>query len=364
MNASIFGIIRRAVLLPLLSASVMVTGVVSAQTAQTSPASFTTVKETIEFAIPYDEFTKRLEATLGKYDPKDAVLAATDLKKSLERIHASEGQYGIMLFRSDDHGALWALIGEKPRKAIRYYMGNPLYAIQMTRKNLGASLYAPLTMVVYEIDKDRTGVFYDRPSSLFGQFKDADIDKVGVDLDNKLRAALTTSAMQTQIGEIKTATFPVAKDYVEISASFDAFAQRFEKILGRYNPQDTVLAATDQKTGVDRLKASQGEQGFMLFARNNHGGLWALIGEKPRKAYRYFVGNPLYAIQMTKKNLGAALYAPLTLVVYEKDNGKLGVIYDRPSSLFGQFNDHDINKIGVALDTKLRALLEIASKSE
>jgi len=353
--------IRRALLMPLFL-SVVTSGLAYAQTGQANPASFSAVKETIEFAMPYDEFTQRLENTLGRYDPKDTALAATDYKKGVDRVRAGEGEHGIALFRSDDHGALWALIGEKPRKAVRYYVGNPLYAIQMTRKNLGAALYAPLTLVVYEVENGKTGVFYDRPSSLFSQFHDADIDKVGIELDSKLRNLLNAAAKQSQIGPVKTTTFPVLKDSLELSVPFDVFAQRLEKLLGRYNPEDTVLAATDQTVGVDRVRASQGEQSLMLFARNDQGALWALSGEKPKKVYRYYVGNPLYAIQMTRKNLGAALYAPLTLVVYEIGNGKIGVFYDRPSSLFGQFNDPDINKIGAALDVKLRALLEIAAK--
>jgi len=151
------------------------------------------VKESAEFAVPFDQFTQKLEKMLGRYDYDDIVLAAKDYQKGLARVKASQGAQGLMLFRSDNHGELWALIGEPPKKAMRYYVGNPLIAIQMTRKNIGAAAYAPLTLVVYQTDDGKTAVVYDRPSSLFGQFHDPDIDRVGAALDTKLKAVLAAA---------------------------------------------------------------------------------------------------------------------------------------------------------------------------
>lgn len=60
---------------------------------------------------------------------------------------------------------------------------------------------------------------------------------------------------------------------------------------------------------------------------------------------------------MEQKNMGVALYAPLTVLIYEKTPGSVRVEYDLPSTTFGQFRDPDIDKVAAVLDTKLYALL-------
>jgi uncharacterized protein (DUF302 family) len=86
-----------------------------------------------------------------------------------------------------DHGALLRLAGQK-RKAIQYVVGNPVFALQMTQHDIRASLYAPLRVLIYENEAGKTCVEYDRPSSLFGQFGNAEIAAVAVMLDGKLEA--------------------------------------------------------------------------------------------------------------------------------------------------------------------------------
>lgn len=42
---------------------------------------------------------------------------------------------------------------------------------------------------------------------------------------------------------------------------------------------------------------------------------------------------------MTRHRLAAALYEPLRVVLFEDEDGRAVVEYDKPSSLFGQFED-------------------------
>ena len=79
-----------------------------------------------------------------------------------------------------------------------------------------------------------------------------------------------------------------------------------------------------------------GPSGFMLFAKTDHGSLLRIAGQK-RKAIQYVVGNPLFALQMTQHDIRASLYAPLRVLLYENEEGKTCVEYDKPTSLFGQF---------------------------
>ena len=60
---------------------------------------------------------------------------------------------------------------------------------------------------------------------------------------------------------------------------------------------------------------------------------------------------------MTRHNLAAGLYAPLRVLVYEDDRGRTCLEYDKPSSLFGQFNDDRIASVASVLDRKLEDLI-------
>ncbi|HKD19709.1 MAG TPA: DUF302 domain-containing protein [Thermoanaerobaculia bacterium] len=101
------------------------------------------------------------------------------------------GTSGFMLFGTIDHGELLTLFGE-PSKAILYVVGHPLFAMQMTRRNLGAGLYAPLRVLISE-DGRQTVMEYDTSASLFGQFGDADVSAVAAMIDQKTEALVAAS---------------------------------------------------------------------------------------------------------------------------------------------------------------------------
>jgi uncharacterized protein (DUF302 family) len=63
-------------------------------------------------------------------------------------------------------------------------------AIQMTRHDIRAGLYVPLTVLVYEVSENTVRVEFDQPSSLLGQFQNADVDKVAKELDVKLEKVI------------------------------------------------------------------------------------------------------------------------------------------------------------------------------
>ena len=63
----------------------------------------------------------------------------------------------------------------------------------MTRHAIGASLYAPLRVLICEADDGKTCIEHDRPSSLFGQFGDERVGKVAAALDQKLEDLAATA---------------------------------------------------------------------------------------------------------------------------------------------------------------------------
>ena len=94
----------------------------------------------------------------------------------------------------------------------------------------------------------------------------------------------------------------------------------------------------------------------MVFSVLDHG---ALLdgGNQKRKVTQYVIGNPLIAVQMTKHDIRAALYAPLRILVYENDENKTCIEFDKPSSLFGQFGNPQVTRVARELNQKLENFL-------
>jgi len=60
---------------------------------------------------------------------------------------------------------------------------------------------------------------------------------------------------------------------------------------------------------------------------------------------------------MTQHDIRAGLYAPLRVLLYENEKGKTCVEYDKPSSLFGQFENEKVTAVAAMLDRKLEQLV-------
>ena len=137
----------------------------------------------------------------------------------------------------------------------------------------------------------------------------------------------------------------------------------FERRLGRFEPDvyQALAEGGDPAAVRARLEAMAGSSGFMLFGTSEHGRLLRLVGQQ-RKAVQYVIGNPLFAVEMTRHAIGAALYAPLRVLIYEAEDGRTCIEYDRPSSLFGQFGDERVSPMAAALDQKLEELAAAATR--
>jgi uncharacterized protein (DUF302 family) len=129
--------------------------------------------------------------------------------------------------------------------------------------------------------------------------------------------------------------------------------------LGQFDPEvyQLLIAGENPDKVRAKLEAMVGPSGFMLFRTSDHGALLRLVGQEKKKAVQYLVGNPLFAVQMTQHDIRAGLYAPLRVLIYENDQGKTCVEYDRPSSLFGQFENAKVTAVAAMLDQKLEQLV-------
>jgi uncharacterized protein (DUF302 family) len=149
-------------------------------------------------------------------------------------------------------------------------------------------------------------------------------------------------------------------DHVRLATDkpFEEVANGIERQLGRFDPDvyQSLALGDDPATARARIEAMAGPSGFMLFGKSDHGSLLRLAGQK-RKAVQYVVGNPLFAVRMTQHDIRAGLYAPLRVLLYENEEGKTCLEYDKPSSLFGQFGSAAVTAVATMLDRKLEELV-------
>ncbi|MBV8638526.1 MAG: DUF302 domain-containing protein [Candidatus Eremiobacteraeota bacterium] len=145
----------------------------------------------IDSTKPFADVQTALEAVVPPLDPTISTLLTQGMSDELSGRLKNGPELAIFLKR--DHGTLLGLYGE-PRHAVQYEIGNPLTASTMTRYNLGAALYAPLRVVLYETNDGGSRFEYDLPSSIFGQFGDDRITEVGRGLDDALLRALSSAS--------------------------------------------------------------------------------------------------------------------------------------------------------------------------
>ena len=155
----------------------------------------------------------------------------------------------------------------------------------------------------------------------------------------------------------------ITVEHIQVVAEkpFDRVTKGFEQQLGQFNEESykSLAAGEDVEKARAKLEAMVGPSGFMLFRTSDHGSLLRLVGQE-KKAIQYLVGNPLFAIQMTQHDIKAGLYAPLRVLIYENEQGKTCLEYDRPSSLFGQFGNAKVTDVATMLDRKLEQLVATA----
>ena len=145
---------------------------------------------------------------------------------------------------------------------------------------------------------------------------------------------------------------------IETDKPFALVRTTLEKLLP---PIDAEIPALLEDGLTDRLKQRlEAAPELSIFLKRDHGMLLGIYGAA-RHALQYEIGNPLTASAMTRYQLGAAMYAPLRVVVFEGDGGGTRIEYDLPSSQFGQFGDERVTEVARGLDVTLGLALSSAA---
>ena len=159
-------------------------------------------------------------------------------------------------------------------------------------------------------------------------------------------STLTRQALQVEHIKMET-----TKKFADVEAAL-------ERIVPQLDP-----AIAEALAHGDEQRATELERGqpLFIFLKRDHGALLQVVG-RPRKALQYEIGNPHTASKMTRHRLPAGLYAPLRVFLYEDEQGRAIFEYDKPSSLFGQFDDEQVSAVGRSLDESLERALRRAAE--
>jgi uncharacterized protein (DUF302 family) len=108
------------------------------------------------------------------------------------------------------------------------------------------------------------------------------------------------------------------------------------------------------------VKPALGPTGLMQFGEFDDGGFIRKDrGAGTPQSMRLLIGNPLIMKQMTELVPDAAAYAPVTILIDERE-GKVHISYDRMASLLSVYNNPGATRIAEALDAKIETLIHTA----
>jgi len=153
---------------------------------------------------------------------------------------------------------------------------------------------------------------------------------------------------------------------VDSALTVDQLAQRLRARMGRADlVQLGVLAreaATEEEYAREVERRFVGESGFMLFAELDHGAWLSRFGVR-RQALRWILGNPLIAITMLRHDVTAGLFAPVEILLTDRQpEGGSSVTYLKPSTLMG--SNPKVLEAARALDEKLASFITRSANAD
>ena len=120
---------------------------------------------------------------------------------------------------------------------------------------------------------------------------------------------------------------------------------------------EQIWSAGSFQTVEAIVTAVLGPTGLMQFGEFNDGEFIRKDrGAGTPQAMRLLIGNPLIMKQMTELVPDAAAYAPVTVLIDERE-GKIQVSYDRMASLLSVYTNPAATKIAQSLDDKIETLI-------
>ncbi len=154
---------------------------------------------------------------------------------------------------------------------------------------------------------------------------------------------------------------------VTSSKSFNDVIRAFDVAVGHPDMntfRENVAAAKTYAALEKVVRSAIGPSKLMEFARFDLGEvLRKRNGAEAPQSLRLVIGNPLIMSQMVEHVPDAGSYAPVTILIDERQDG-VHLSYDRMSSLLALYGNSEALKVARDLDSKVEALLSAAASEK
>jgi hypothetical protein len=162
-----------------------------------------------------------------------------------------------------------------------------------------------------------------------------------------------------------TILVPVRRFSVVSAHPFGEVVERLMATIGRPDMAAfrTALASATTGAEIERLVArAAGSSDLMEFTRFDAGAvLRKMAGGHGSQALRIVIGNPVVMREMARHVPDAASYAPVTILVDERNDG-VHLSYDSMESCLAPYGSPAASAVARQLDTKVEALMAGAAR--
>lgn len=119
-----------------------------------------------------------------------------------------------------------------------------------------------------------------------------------------------------------------------------------------------LLTAGNTAAALEALQALPALSSFI--SPRDFGRLVTIWGQTGKNATQYEIGNPYTASKFARFQLGASLYPPIRVLLFEEPEGVVQFSFDRPTTTFGRFGDQRLKDTAEALEDELTQLFLFA----
>src|SRR6202051_2316197 len=158
--------------------------------------------------------------------------------------------------------------------------------------------------------------------------------------------------------------FEIERFSVTSSRPFEAVVAALKDAVGRLDLVEFATVSRQAGTFAELkevIDQNLGKTGLMLFMELDHGSvLRKETGLTTPKIVRLVIGDALVMKEMAKHVPEAGSYAPVTVLIDERDDG-VHLSYDRMASLLAPYGNMDAIAVARDLDSKVEDLLLLDS---
>ncbi|MDT7754841.1 MAG: hypothetical protein QOH27_739 [Mycobacterium sp.] len=167
------------------------------------------------------------------------------------------------------------------------------------------------------------------------------------------------------MSESSESTVPIQRVTVRSDRPFDDVVAAVYAGLGRTDDfaglNRQSLAARDRDEFDAVIEPVAGSSGLIEFLSLDLGGVLAIRDpDRSRRMLRIIAGNPVTMSKMTATVPDAGSYAPVTILVAERDAG-VTLSYDRVASAIAPYAGQEASSVAEALDDAVLTLLRDAA---